>query len=260
MKISFDIWKKIESMKSERFLASLSDAHAGEDAVIVGMGPSLRISDLKRISSARSFACNKAYLAFDDTAWRPDYYSVVDTLIAEQYSSEICKHDFGNAVCIHSNSVNQWLSPQKNSFFYSTSGDFRTLKNVAEFAIPNSIAKGLVAGGCTVIVDQIQLAYIMGFKRVFLIGIDFSWGGLPRDESTSMHGSVVKANAGANHFHPKYYKQTDKHTTPKIEEQLHAYKFCRHLFESDNRQLINASRRSCLEILNKVSFDDVFPE
>ncbi len=60
--------------------AALRDCHRGRRGFIVGNGPSLRMEDLDRLQSEISFGSNKIYLAFDKTAWRPTYYSVIDVL------------------------------------------------------------------------------------------------------------------------------------------------------------------------------------
>ena len=65
-------------------LAALKDKHQGKRAFIIGNGSSLRISDLDRLTGEITFACNKIYLAFDQTQWRPTYYVAGDRLFFMQ--------------------------------------------------------------------------------------------------------------------------------------------------------------------------------
>ena len=107
--------------------------------------------------------------------------------------------------------------------------------------------------------DQIQLAYAMGCSEVFLVGVDFSFQGGSRTGQTCESGDVLKSEGERNHFHPEYRKPGETWTVPRLKEQEHAFKFCRAAFERSGRRLYNASRNTALTVLERVSFDDVFP-
>ena len=68
---------------NDRKVAGLKDIHKGQRCFIVGNGPSLKIEDLDLLKDEITFACNKIFLAFTETEWRPTYYSVLDILVAE---------------------------------------------------------------------------------------------------------------------------------------------------------------------------------
>ncbi|NQU09812.1 hypothetical protein HQ590_03405, partial [bacterium] len=70
-------------------LAAYRNRHRGRRCFVLGNGPSLRTADLDRLQTEITFASNKIYLAFDQTAWRPTYYTVVDLLVAENNSDRI---------------------------------------------------------------------------------------------------------------------------------------------------------------------------
>ena len=73
----------------DRKVIGLKDIHKGGRGFIIGTGPSLQIEDLDLLKNEVTFACNKIYLAFNQTEWRPTYYSVLDILVAEHNANII---------------------------------------------------------------------------------------------------------------------------------------------------------------------------
>ena len=64
-------------------IKKFKNIHKGETCFIIGHGPSMRFSDLDRINElkVKSFACNKIFLGFNETKWKPDYFFVSDSKI-----------------------------------------------------------------------------------------------------------------------------------------------------------------------------------
>lgn len=235
--------------------------HRGESAVIIGMGPSLRPEDLDRFDGFRTFACNKIYLAFDKTSWRPDYYSICDILVAQNNSEAILNADFQEAVPFHSQTVWPDLSGQKNAlrYEYDNVKSIEFWKEGSTATIP-AVPEGICSGGYSVLIDQLQIAHYMGFKRVFLVGVDFSFSGGKPTGAQCSSGAVLTSEGEVNHFHPDYRKPGETWTVPEMEKQRHAFSFCKTAFEQSGIELINASRTSILDVLPKIPFDQAFPE
>ncbi len=148
------------TLKNFESIRKLKNIHSGKSAVIIGMGPSLKIEDLDRFHSTISFACNKIYLAFNQTSWRPDYYSVSDTLVAKN-SAELIKN------------LNLKKIFRDNTYEYLNTSDamwVRDLKFIPKKIDDDSVhfwgdmLTGTFRGG-TVICMQIQLAIWMGIKK-----------------------------------------------------------------------------------------------
>lgn len=247
-------WKR----RNDARLAALTDKHKGEDAVIIGMGPSLRVEDLEQFGKMRSFACNKIYLAFDQVRWRPSYYSVIDILVARNNEQEIVAADLGQCVGIHSSITWPILKAQSHAIMYDYRGSIADWKLGDPSSMNASLLGGILGGGFTVVVDQIQMAYAMGFKRVYIVGLDFSFVVGVKSGEVCTSGEVLVSGGERNHFHKDYRKPGETWTVPRMEEQAHAFAFCRAAFEADGRQLLNASRSSALTVLDRVPFEDVF--
>ena len=157
----------IKKAKDTASLKQFKDVHKGETCFIIGNGPSMTVEDLDKIHElgVKSFACNKIFLVFDETKWRPDYYFVSDSKIVKDIDFEATKLQkehmffprkfkqevgFGN---FYELLEHEWL----------THGDFST-----------DAHKGIYQ--CeTIIAEAIQMAYYRGFSKVYIIGVDFSY-------------------------------------------------------------------------------------
>jgi len=61
-------------------LKPLKNKHLNKRSFIIGTGPSLTIKDLELLENEITFGCNKLYLAFDNTDWRPTYFTMSDPI------------------------------------------------------------------------------------------------------------------------------------------------------------------------------------
>jgi hypothetical protein len=222
------------------------------------MGPSLRPEDLDQFKGFRTFACNKIYLAFDKTDWRPDYYSVCDILVAQNNRDAILKADFRHTLPIHSISVWPELHDQKNAICYAYGKSIADWKSSENPSITKKLIHGVHSHGCSVLIDQIQIAYVMGFRNVYLVGVDFSFSGGISTGDRCSSGEVLKSDGEVNHFHKDYRKHGETWTVPKMNEQEHGFDFCRAAYEAAGINLYNASRESKLTVLRRVSFEKIF--
>jgi hypothetical protein len=240
---------------NDRRLAALKDLHRGQRAFIIGTGPSLRVSDLDRLKGEVTFACNKIYLAFDETDWRPTYYSVYDVLVAKNYCDTISKLElhkiFGSCV---------------RPFFLDTSGI--TYVNELPLSLRNGepqieFSKNVLLGaygGWTVIYMQMQLAFYMGIREIYLIGVDFSFTIPESTGEMTERGEVILKHAGeVNHFHPDYRKPGEKWTLPRLDYQYKAFLCAKEAFELEGGFIANASHMTALDVFPLVDFDRIVP-
>lgn len=223
------------------------DIHKGETCFIVGNGPSMTMDDLDKIHDlgVKSFACNKIYLAFDKTDWRPDYFFVSDSKVVlnidyekiglkknnmffpRKFKSEI---GFGNyyEVLMHN-----WLEH----------GDFST-----------DAHKGLYQ--CeTVIADALQVAYYMGFQKIYIIGVDFSYNMQSVDEKNKTF-----KNGENNYFIKDYASNGEVLNLPNQQANILGFQAAREGFESNGREIYNATRGGKLEVFIRKDLDEVFKE
>ncbi len=245
---------------NDRALNNLKDKHRGQKAVIIGMGPSLKTEDLERLGSdVTTFACNKIFLIFDQTEWRPHYYSICDVLVAENNQELIARQDFGGALQLHASIVKPYLKPHRDYLYYRYFDSIERRGPLGITSLPGLLGGGILAGGYSILIDQLQIAFAMGFTEVYVIGVDFSFS-LPQGGATgkSSSGEVIVSEGEVNHFHKDYRKPGETWTVPKMDQQRFAFDFMRKIYEADGRKLLNASRQTKLDVIERADLDLVF--
>lgn len=238
--------------EAERKLAGLKNRHQGQRCFIIGNGPSLRISDLDRLTDEITFASNKIYLAFDQTDWRPTYYVVEDSLVAQQNYEEI--NDLSGFPKFFPICMKLWAPVFKDGIYYNVVWeDF--YPQFPGFSI-NALDK--LYWGSTVIYTCIQLACFMGIRVIYLIGVDFNFT-LPAKTGKEEKGRIYYISEGErNHFHPNYRKPREKWHEPELHYQEKAYLAAREAVQQLGGQILNATRGGKLEIFQQVDVDTLF--
>jgi Protein of unknown function DUF115. len=234
----FDLSRNIPQYKNER-IVKFKNIHKNERCFIVATGPSLRLSDLHRLKDnhEKSISMNRVFLVFEQTEWRPDYYVVTDQGCIEESGEEIK------------------LMPVPNKFVSDTYEPFW------EGNIPSNVYKYHAASmprapffsdnliyGCystgTVTYECIQWAAYMGFKEIYLLGVDFSFSSNYKD--------------ACNHFIKNYYTKDSKAIFFADKESLQAYMSAREYADKNGIKIYNATRGGKLEVFDRVDFDSLF--
>jgi len=209
----------------------LQNKHLGETCLIIGNGPSLKDMPISFLKSYPSFGSNRIYLL---DGFTPDYYACVNPLVIEQFCSEI--NDM----------------PARAKFIAMTNGLHFTIEN--SFGVKSS---GMpifsfwpdkwIYEGHTVTYVLMQLAYYMGFKRALLVGVDhrFTYEGAPNELKKA------KWEIDPNHFCGQYFSSGTKWNNPDLEASEHAYRMAKISFENNNREIINLTPNSALDIFKK---------
>ncbi|MFC2055928.1 hypothetical protein ACFLV7_16775 [Chloroflexota bacterium] len=97
-------------------LAALKNRHKGQRCFVIGNGPSLSTTDLDQLRGEVTFACNKIYLAFNETDWRPTYYAVEDPLVAQQNYEEI--NNLYGFTKLFPNCMKQWAPLFRDAIYF----------------------------------------------------------------------------------------------------------------------------------------------
>ena len=237
---------------NDRKVIALEDKHVGKRCFILGNGPSLKIEDLNYLKNEVTFASNKIYLAFESTFWRPTYYSVVDVLVAENNRTEI---DALNLTKIFELTISPFFKMEDAIWVQLLSVPM--IDDVPKFDFSINALKG-VYGGFTVVYFQLQLAFYMGIREIYLIGVDFSFDVPEKTGESSVSGEILKHQGEKNHFHPDYRKPGETWTMPMMDEQKAAFTVAKKAIESAGGKVYNASRETKLDVFERVDFDRLF--
>lgn len=248
-------WIRRLGLFNPRFgrISRFRECHKHARGFIIGSGPSLKIEDLDRLKNEITFACNKIYLAFDQTDWRPTYYSVIDSMVARNNARVI---DRQKLLKIFSNSIRSNFAGSRDIFWLKDLANPRVGDEIRiEFS--DNLETG-VYGGYSVIYTQMQMAYYMGLKEVYLLGVDFSFEVPAASGDKSPLGeTLLYGNGEKNHFHPDYRKQGEAWTLPKLDLQYKAFCRAREAFEADGRIIYNASRHTKLDVFPRIELESI---
>ena len=237
---TFHPWRR----ESIHRLASLKDKHQGERCFIIGNGPSLQRTDLTRLRGENTIGMNRFYMAFPELGFTTTYFLSVNSLVIEQ-----CAEDFMKL------SVPCFFSWRSHGYFRIDSPAslptfLHTTYTGPKFARD---CRGRLWEGATVTYVALQLAYHMGFQQVILIGVDhnFATKGTPNT-------TVVSQGDDPNHFHSGYFGKGFRWQLPDLETSERAYRMARQAYESDRRQVLDATVDGKLTVFPKADYSSLF--
>ena len=223
-------------------LRALKDSHRGQRCFIIGNGPSLRSMDLSPLRDEFTFGLNRVYLMFDKLGFATDFLVCVNSYVVEQSGAEIAGQPSMKFV--------SWATRRA----IPKDADITYIRSSSHRAFSTDAASG-VWEGATVTFVAMQVAYLMGFQRVILIGVDHSFAtkGTP-------HQLVQSQSDDPNHFDPSYFGKGYRWQLPDLETSEIAYRMARRAFEADGRQILDATVGGRLEVFVKTDYAALFPE
>jgi len=223
-------------------VCTFKNKYYGKSCVIIGTGSSLRVCDLERIKKAGlyTFASNKIFKIFVETTWRPDFYCVTDSKFISQYFNEICDME-AREIFINNVPELPWCM---NPHLFSLEFDGYISKDRKFVPVFSEDASEFVNEGMTVTYAMLQLAYYMGFKEMYLLGIDFSY--------EDMTGMDYEKN---DHFCKDYIKKGEIVNPPDLRTNLLAYQEAERFSRAHGFRIYNATRGGKLEVFERVDFD-----
>lgn len=233
-----------------RKLASMKNIHRGKRGFVIGNGPSLTMNDLSKLTGEITIASNKIYLAFDKTDWRPTYYSIIDSIVAENIADEAAK--LSMTKFFPAGFYNNFKA-LGNALFCNLLKDWYELGHFAP-GFSDNIVKGIYAGEA-VTYWNVQILWFLGIREIYLIGVDHSFI-LPSEKIPDDCLEYILIGEGeSNHFDKQYRPVNEKWTMPHLDEIESSFAFARSYIENKSGILKNASRRTKLSCLERIDFD-----
>ena len=233
--------------KSVKYLNSVKDIHKGERCFIVGNGPSLTPEDLEKLKGEITFSSNRIYSIFPSTTWRPTYYAAFDESVAaaegvaDGINTIDCKMKFVRRQGYYEafKLLNEPVCFVKT--FYS-----RKYLDDPKFSMYAS--KGIYTIG-SVTYAMIQLAVHMGFKEIYLIGMDNRYAfSILRD------GSIVENKNVTSHFAADTKLKANPVATWEMDT---GFEYAEKISKEKGFRIYNATRGGFLELFERKNLDDV---
>ena len=235
--------------RSAKILRKYKGKYAGKRCFIIGTGPSLRASDLDKLKDEFTFASNKIHYIYEETAWRPTFYTTQHPEVMKPFISELSAlpselkiiglgHRWGmlpipHAIAIKMIEDNERCCP----------GQFPRFSE--------DITKRTYAAG-SITYTNFQIAVYFGFSEIILLGVDHHF-------AKDVVNGVLQINEGVqNYFSPKYDPLGS--SIYGSEGITIAYQAAKQYAEQHDIRILNATRGGRLEVFERVDFDDLFRE
>ena len=241
-------------------LGLLKNAHQGETCVIVGNGPSLNLTDMQLVSKFPYFAVNSFFLLEDKIERPPDFYVVEDTAVFKDNFEEIV--NFEAELKLFPTMYKEKLLSARTAeelgnplFFRMNQGFYGRRTGALGYPRFSQDASQRVFCGQSVTIINLQLAYWMGFSKVLLVGMDFSYQ-IPAD--AKVDGNIIVSQSDdPNHFDPRYFGAGKTWKDPKLSRVLQNYRLAKEVFEADGRQILNCTVGGALELFERSTLDEM---
>lgn len=227
-------------------LRALKDIHKGERCFVIGNGPSLRAEDLDKLKGEYTFASNFIGKIFDKNEWRPTYFCVMDPKYVRENIGDFLKYEkeqmFVAVYAENFEGAKQWFGNPDIIFCEMTHG-------AGEGKLPgfsDDVSK-IMYGGYSVTYCLLQLAVHMGFKEIYLLGVDNNFA-----VNKGFNGVINDGGNKEGHFY-----KSSRQESGNVEGMTNAYEAARIYAEKNNIKIYNSTRGGKLETYERKSFDSI---
>ncbi len=236
---------------------NLKNKHNGERCFIIGNGPSLKVEDLELLKEEITFAANRIYQLFPKTSWRPTYFFCTDYLVYGVDHEEINNVDAEIRFVPIERSLASGKIYEEITYFNRVV-NFTSIRNgeiirTNEFEFSENVEEKTFSGS-TVLYDALQFAVYMGFKEIYLLGVDHSF-----KKEVLQDGTILEHDVKNNHFSEEYDQGLDKAVA--IVAPLYAAEnaFCKAKEVCEDKGIIikNVTRGGKLEVFERISLEEI---
>lgn len=204
-------------------------------------GPSLNQVDFDALAPMHLIGLNKIHLLFERVQLQLALHVAVNKLVIEQSAA-----DFANLTCpsFLSYSAAADVIPDQGNIHY-----INTCNHIPpSFCVNPRISS--FCEGATVTYVALQLAFTLGFERVFIVGMDhnFQCKGKPNEEQSM-------GDSDPNHFDPRYFAGS-KWQLPDLEVSEASYRQADLAFRHHGRRIYDATEAGKCDVFERISFKE----
>jgi len=237
--------------KNHKRILDLKNKHIGKRCFIIGSGPSINKMDLSPLKNEITFGFNAFYLISESIGFLPTYYLIEDPLPAEDNANNVNR--LSGTIKIFPWDLHYCLKPDSNTIYVHFDRYYSNYPhpNFPQFS-DNSLK--CVYWGGTVAYMALQLAYYMGIRDVYLIGIDLDY----KMPNYATEDVIVSRESDASHFHPDYFGPGKRWHDPKVERMKRAFEYASEYYKRNAGVIYNATFGGKLEKFPRVDFERLF--
>lgn len=224
-------------------LKKLRNSQKEQRCFIIGNGPSLKVEDLEKLQYEKTFSSHRIYKIYNATSWRPTYYCAQDYNLVLESKADFEKTNEASMCFL--GRFPRFRYPKIKGFLNLRLKGYDSYPDFPDFS--EDISKYIIEGG-TVTYMCLQIAVYMGFKEIYLLGVDHNYS-----VTMDAQGNVKRYNGVKDHF-----SEDDNLTNiPVLYKSTKAYEKARIYAEAHGVKIYNATRGGKLEVFERVNFDSL---
>lgn len=240
---SFGISYQIQLFKNKSHYQKLKkykNIHENKKCFIIGTGPSLTLKDINNLKGQYCIGANTLYKLYSQTDWRATYYCIIDPATYSNISLEVKKYH-RTSLFIAGNRIKD-KDPDINKFSLECSSFYKIpySKYFKSCSFGNDLSKEIY-DGASVIYAAIQIAVYMGFREIYLLGVDCNY-----DNGVSLHSASLEYSKD---YHYNWTKQTGL-------TMIEGFKTAKKYADEHGIHIFNATRGGMLEVFPRINLDD----
>ena len=238
--------KRKEEMEYRRLrdsavIRKYKNTHPGERCFVIGNGPSLTVADLELLKGEVTFATNGIYNIFDQTDWRPSFYMSMDNSYLDSQIDEIKKHVPGRKF-LNFSCRRYGRRKSDNIVYFLIKGPYTPDRGKFYQKDISEDVSRYFAQTFSVTTTCIEFAIYMGFKEIYLIGVDNNY-------------TTAKSEGQATHFYSAAGGL--KKVVHYADNQIKSYELYKEFAEAHGCRIYNATRGGKLEVYPRVNLDEI---
>lgn len=261
--------------KRNKKLYNLKNTSKSQSCIIIGNGPSVKFPDLNKIANSGidSFGANRIVDIFDKTIWRPKYLCVMDPRFLIGTDNTTTPIEYFNCATknkidflFFTSTLKKYLEDYENQIYFINSPMspfFST--HIQPFS--ENIALYVSDMG-SVTQFMIQIAVYMGYKQIYLYGIDNTYTKYLNNDGTFKINNSIE-----NHIQGIKKNDLDKKTLilPKNKFEAYmiggftdkrkcdiGYEICAQYAARNKIEIINLTHGGNLDFFKRKEFSNIF--
>lgn len=234
------------------YMRRIHNSHPGESCFVIGNGPSLTAEDLNTLQEKGidTFAVNRIYQIFPQTDWRPTYYVSTDHVMIRDKLAQVDQIPAKLKFIPLQNRYYLGIKVRGAKYFFRN--DLREKDQPGGFSTD---CTGQVNMRGTVTIACIQLAMHMGYRHIYLLGVDHNF-----DKVITETGEVVTDPGVKNYFVEGYDADVASEVTHDLGNTTRAYRDLRRFVDTTDVRICNATRKTKLEEFDRVTFEEAMEQ
>ena len=224
-------------------LRPLHNIYQGKRCFIIGNGPSLKNTDMRKLRGEYTFGMNRIYLMFPELGFETSFFVSINDLVIGAVRCGYPKVEHSK---VHRLARAPMAAAGREDVLPAYVLHRPQIRHRHHQA-PVGRRHGHLRGPCRWLIT-------LGFSKVILIGVDHSFA----HQGQTQHQPWFPRGDDPNHFNPAYFGKGFRWQLPDLDTSEVGYAMARQAYEADGRRVLDATVGGKLTIFPKVEYDSLF--